>query len=174
MKDLITAVASLMLLLIFVLQFAGSQNIHTRMFRADMAIESFRDTAGLQGYVSEENSSFLSGCLARICGCSSAEITVETDGSTGPQPEGTLLHYRVVYPLKDLVAAPEMLGISPEQNQVWEEEEGWVVSRFYVPEPEPEEPEPEAPEEPGTEEPEEPGTEEPEEPAGEAGGEPAA
>ena len=48
MKDLITAVASLMLLLIFVLQFAGNQNLHTRMFRADMAIENFRDTAGLQ------------------------------------------------------------------------------------------------------------------------------
>lgn len=163
MKDLITAVASLMLLLIFVLQFAGSQNIHTRMFRADMAIESFRDTAGLQGYVSEENSSLLSDCLARICGCSSAEITVETDGSTGPQPEGTLLYYRVVYPLKDLVAAPEMLGISPEQNQIWEEDEGWVVSRFYASGPESEEPEPEEPE-----------PEEPEEPAGEAGGEPAA
>ncbi len=113
MKDLITAVASLMLLLIFVLQFAGNQNLHTRMFRADMAIENFRDTAGLQGYISDE-------------------ILVEAEDSRQPKPEGTLLHYRIGYPLKKLIAAAAMLGISAEENRVWMEEDGWVVSRFYI------------------------------------------
>lgn len=132
MKNLITAVASLMLLLIFVLQFAGNQNLHTRMFRADMAIENFRDTAGLQGYISNENRSLLSGNLAEICGCSPEEILVEGEDSVHPLPEGTLLHYRIGYPLKNLIAAAAMLGISAEENRVWMEEEGWVVSRFYI------------------------------------------
>lgn len=132
MKDLITAVASLMLLLIFVLQFAGNQNLHTRMFRADMAIENFRDTAGLQGYISDENRSLLSESLAGICGCSPEEILVEAEDSRQPKPEGTLLHYRIGYPLKNLIAAAAMLGISAEENRVWMEEDGWVVSRFYI------------------------------------------
>ena len=132
MKDLITAVASLMLLLLFVLQFAGNQNLHTRMFRADMAIENFRDAAGLQGYISDENRSLLSESLAGICGCSPEEILVEAEDSRQPKPEGTMLHYRVGYPLKDLVAAAAMLGILPEENRVWMEDEGWVVSRFYI------------------------------------------
>lgn len=141
MKDLITAVASLMLLLLFVLQFAGNQNLHTRMFRADLAIENFRNTASLQGYISDENRSLLSGSLAGICGCSPEEILVETESDLQPRPEGTLLHYRIGYPLKDLVAAAAMLGISPEENRVWMEDEGWVVSRFYIAE------EPQVPEE---------------------------
>ncbi|MGN1412693.1 MAG: hypothetical protein ACI4WY_00450 [Anaerovoracaceae bacterium] len=141
MKDLITAVASLMLLLIFVLQFAGNQNLHTRMFRADMAIENFRDVVGMQGYISDENRGLLSESLAGICGCSPEEILVEAEDSRQPKPEGTLVHYRVGYPLKDLVAAASMLGISPEENCVWMEDEGWVVSRLYISE------EPQMPEE---------------------------
>ena len=133
MKDLITAVASLMLLLIFILQFAGNQNLHTRMFRADMAIENFRDTAGLQGYISDENRNTLLGRLAGICGCSPEEILVEAESGRQPQAEGTLLHYRVGYPLKDLIAAAPMLGIAPEENRAWMEDEGWVVSRYCEP-----------------------------------------
>ena len=69
MKDLITAVASLLLLMIFVMQFAVNQGTQHRILQADMAVAVFRDTVKEQGYISRENSAALRGMLAEICGC---------------------------------------------------------------------------------------------------------
>ena len=131
MKELITATASLMLLLIFVLQFAESQNVHTKMFQSEMAIESFREPGGEQGYFTEENKELLAETLSDICACGRDEIQIDAENVTEPQPEGTLLSYRIAYPLKDLVAAPFFLGIAEEENQVLQEQKGWIISRFY-------------------------------------------
>lgn len=132
MKDLITSVASLLLLSIFILQFSGNQVLHNRMFRADMAVESFRDAARVQGYISQENTDLLVDALSKICGCSASEITVDSWDDSG-NSIGELIHYRIRYPLKNLVAAGGMLGIAEDENRAWFEEEGWVVSVYEEP-----------------------------------------
>lgn len=138
MKDLITAVASIMLLMVFLLQFSAGQVLHHRMFLADMSVETFRDMAKAEGCISSGNAVRLEEELGRILGCEEEEITVT--GGTGPSgtgstvvTEGGLIYYRITYPLANLVAAAEFLGISQEENRAWMEEEGWVVSRVEEP-----------------------------------------
>ena len=124
MKDLITTIASLLILMIFILQFSGNQVTHHRRFQADMAVESFRDTLKEQGYITEENQSGITAELARICGCGEDMITVE--GSSNRKERGSLLHYRIRYPLQNLIVMGTFLGIEPEDNMVWAEQKGWV------------------------------------------------
>lgn len=136
MKNLITTTASLLLLMLFVLQFAGNQMVHNRLFRADMAIDAFRDMAKEQGYVSEENSTILERALIRICDCDPGMISISGTGAMVER--GGLVYYQVRFPLRNLIAAGAALGIVPEENMAWFDDEGWVVSR-YEREPEAEE-----------------------------------
>ena len=138
MKDLITAVASLLLIMVFVLQFSAGQVLHHRMFSADMAVESFRDTVKTEGYISEYNKARLKMELSRILGCSAGDISVA--GGTGSEAmsnsavtEGGLIYYHIAYPLQNLISAAAFFGIEEDENRVWHKEEGWVVSRVEEP-----------------------------------------
>lgn len=128
MKDLITTVASLFLLMIFVLQFAGNQIVQNQLFRADMAIENFRDSAKEQGCVSSENRELLARTLSRICGCDMDQVQVS--GTGDPVERGGLIYYQVEFPVENLVPAGKALGIASEENMAWFTDDGWVVSRF--------------------------------------------
>ncbi|MCI8608533.1 MAG: hypothetical protein HFE73_02720 [Firmicutes bacterium] len=128
MKNLITAMASLLLLSIFVVQFAGNQVIHTRLFRADMAVESFRDMAKEQGCITAENETYLKERLTRILDCRAEQIWIE--GTREQRPKGEILFYKVKFPLEHIVMANRILGIEDEENMAWFEDEGWVVSRY--------------------------------------------
>ena len=134
MKDLITAVASLLLLMIFVMQFAVNQGTQHRILQADMAVAVFRDTVKEQGYISRENSAALRGMLAEICGCGEEEIMIERNASREvPQKRGTLLYYQIRYPVKSLIAMAASLGIRDEDNRIYMEQKGWVVSCYEEP-----------------------------------------
>jgi len=128
MKDLITAAASLLLLLVFVIQFSAGHVMNSRLFQADGAVETFRERAGVEGCIGTENAGHLKEELSRVLDCSPEEIQVS--GEDLPVPEGTLVYYRIGYPLQNIVAAGKFLGIQEEENRVWHEEEGWVVSRL--------------------------------------------
>lgn len=134
MKDLITAVASLLLLMIFVMQFAVNQGTQHRILQADMAVSVFRDTVKEQGYISRENSAALRGMLAEICRCGEEEIIIERNVSREvPQKRGTLLYYQIRYPVKSLIAMAASLGIRDEDNRIYMEQKGWVVSCYEEP-----------------------------------------
>ena len=134
MKDLITAVASLLLLMIFVMQFAVNQGTQHQILQADMAVSVFRDTAKEQGYISRENSAALRGMLAEICRCGEEEIIIERNVSREvPQKRGTLLYYQIRYPVKSLIAMAASLGIRDEDNRIYMEQKGWVVSCYEEP-----------------------------------------
>ena len=134
MKDLITAIASIFLLMIFVMQFAAAQGTHHQMLQADMAVASFRDSLKEEGGVSTGNRNALCRSLAEICRCSEDEILVEEIvRTTVPERKGKLIYYRVGYPLKHLIAAATALGITEDENQVYYEQEGWVVSSYEEP-----------------------------------------
>lgn len=134
MKDLITTIASILLLMIFILQFAGNQVLHTRLFQSDMAVESFRDTMKEQGGISEENRQNLIRELADICGCTAEDITVEGHGLQGESAvRGMLLYYRIRFPMQNLIVMGNVLGIGVEENMVWMDQEGWVVNRYEEP-----------------------------------------
>ncbi|MBR4410691.1 MAG: hypothetical protein IKV72_01125 [Firmicutes bacterium] len=127
MKDLITTIASFFLLTIFILQFAGNQVTHVRIFQSGLAVESFREKVKTDGVAAASNIQWLQQSLAEICGCAPEEIVVcVQDGSE-------ILPYEVSFPLQNLIVMGSVLGIEPEENTVWMTEKGWIVSTYEEP-----------------------------------------
>lgn len=138
MKDMITTVASLLILMMFILQFSANQVTHTRIFQADMAVESFRDVLKEEGGLSPVNKREIRNTLSEICGCSSEEILVEcSQEADAPVPQGMLIQYRIDFPLKNLIAMGGALQIPPEDNMALSKQEGWVMSRYEEPDSDP-------------------------------------
>ena len=128
MKNLITAVASIMLLLVFVLQFAAGMQMHQRLIRADIAIENFRDAIKEEGGVQPLQAERLCTELAKICGIGRKEVQVT--GTTGPVPRGEEISYSVRFSLHQLIAANTFWGISDAENEGMFIEENYVISSY--------------------------------------------
>ena len=102
MKELIASIASLMLLMIFVLQFAANQNLLSRVALADAVIESFvgSDTPETDKLREE---------AARALGLAGSEVTVSESA------EGI---YTITAPLTGVIACGSLLGLDEKENMV--------------------------------------------------------
>ena len=129
MKDLITTVASVLILMIFVLQSAGNQVTHFRVFQSGLAVETFQDVLKEEGQASEASIGRLRQELARLCGCSPEEISVDVQESGGQQTGRREISYEVSFPLENLIVMGGALGIPPEENRAVLTEKGWVAGR---------------------------------------------
>ena len=127
MKDLITTMASFFLLAIFILQFAGNQVTHIRVFQSGLAVESFRETVKTDGSAAASNIQRLQQSLAEICGCTPEDVSVCV------QNDSEIIPYEVCFPLQNLIIMGSVMGIGPEENTVWLTEKGWIVSTYEEP-----------------------------------------
>ena len=76
MKNLITVIASMLILLAFVTQFFANQVTHNNMARIEREICTFTDTAKQDGCISENNILNLKIGIADILNCREEEILV--------------------------------------------------------------------------------------------------
>lgn len=112
MKDFITSIASLMLLMIFVLQFAANQAVYTKLVETESCVSLFRDSAEERGEIASEDISALKQKAASFLDCTPEEIGVKTrsleSGNAG---------YDISVPLKNVIGAAKFLGISSAENE---------------------------------------------------------
>lgn len=113
MKDMITTIASIMILMIFVLQFVTNQITYTRLTGAGSFVKQFERAAAETGEVSAENIQGLRKNAAQALDCLPEEIRVNVQGT-----ESGAYAYDVRVPLKNIIGAAKMLGISEEENRV--------------------------------------------------------
>lgn len=123
MKNLITGTACMMILLIFLLQFAQNQVLHLRVSAVDQQVNCFKEVIKQEGCISAENEKLLKGELVKILGCNEGEITVR--GERKPIFRGGLIHYEVSVPIESIIASPGFWGIDDEQNGA-----EYTVSRY--------------------------------------------
>ncbi|MBQ9960328.1 MAG: hypothetical protein IJP00_00305 [Firmicutes bacterium] len=105
MKDLITTIAAVVLLMIFVMQFANNQMIFSRITAADKAIDNFQCIAGdnwRQDSKKEELKLLISECLD----CDASLVEIEEDGEK----------MSISAPVKNVVACNEILGIDDDKS----------------------------------------------------------
>lgn len=107
LKDLITSIGSITILMIFILQFASNQALVSKFAFSDVIVEKYAD--GLAAENSEEAQRELKRNLTSVLGCSNAEVRLETGA------DGT---YTVSAPVRDIIACGKLLGISDEDNKV--------------------------------------------------------
>ena len=106
MKDLITTIGSIIILMMFLLQFAANQTTYTRIMGAEHEIKEFRLLSGEQGSIRNENILQLKQNLSQVLECNASEISVNiTDGD-----------YVVTMPVYGVIGPWKLLGISQKEN----------------------------------------------------------
>lgn len=136
MKDFITTIASIIILMTFLLQFAANQSVYTRMAAAEYAIREFKIKSEDSREVNDENIRRLKEKTASFLGCEPGEISVSVneqefdDGSsTGAESNAKskkYFSYRIQIPLRGIIAAAEFLDISDIENQALHTSEGII------------------------------------------------
>ena len=106
MKDLFTTIGSMLILMMFLTQFAASQTTYTRIMGAEHEIKEFRLLSGEQGSIRNENILQLKQNLSQVLECNASEISVNiTDGD-----------YVVTMPVYGVIGPWKLLGISQKEN----------------------------------------------------------
>ena len=105
MKDLITTVAAITILMVFVMQFSANQVIMGRILAADKIIDKY--VLESQGYTDEQQKDHLTMKLSETMNCRKSEVIIREEGG----------EYRVSAPLKNIVACSRFLGISEGENR---------------------------------------------------------
>lgn len=106
MKDLITTIGSMLILMMFITQFAASQTTYTRIMGAEHEIKEFRLLSGKQGSIRNEDILQLKQNLSKVLECNASEISVNiTDGD-----------YVVTMPVYGVIGPWKLMGISQKEN----------------------------------------------------------
>lgn len=118
MKDLITGLASILLLMVFLLQFVVSQTVYTRIMGTEYVAKQFRIDMEESGEEEIEESRVrrLKEDAALAAGCDAAEVSVQVTDN----------EYEMSVPIRDIFGAAELLGITPEENQLIHRTKGIV------------------------------------------------
>ena len=116
MKDLITGIASILLLMVFLLQFVVSQTVYTRIMGTEYAAKQFcidMEESG-ETEIEERYVWKLKEDAALAAGCDAAEVSVQV----------TENEYEISVPIRNIIGAADLLGISPEENQLVHQTKG--------------------------------------------------
>lgn len=105
MKDLITAIGSVIILMIFCMQFCSNQVIAMRVFAANSILQNQKIEVG--GSQENEQAIDIKKSIAKCLGCKEEEVSIS------PQNEQLL----VEAPVKNVIACSALLGISPTENK---------------------------------------------------------
>lgn len=112
MKDLITTLASIMLLMIFVMQFVANQVTYTRLTAAGSFVREFESSAEEAGEITDGNAHLLKENIAQVMDCIPDEVKIITTVNERENSE-----YVVSTPLKNIIGAATLLGISEDENR---------------------------------------------------------
>lgn len=112
MKDLITTIASIMLLMIFVMQFVANQVTYTRLTAAGSFVREFENSAEEAGEITDSNAHLLKENIAQVMECMPDEVKIVTTVNERENSE-----YVVSTPLKNIIGAATLLGISENENR---------------------------------------------------------
>ena len=108
MKDLITTIGSLIILMMFLMQFTANQTTYTRIMGAEHSIKEFRVLSEEQGSIKDEEIIKLKEKLSRILCCSTSEISVKVAEDSGD--------YSVTMPVYGIIGPARIMGLSDNEN----------------------------------------------------------
>lgn len=129
MKNLITSIASLLILLAILMEFTHSQVLFSRIMAADQAVNTFREAVREEGCVSEHSKRRIREELAEILKCDEKEVEVGGTGQTVLR--GQLIFYSIKAPVGDVLAMPLFWNIGEEESRADYQVRQYVTSAFY-------------------------------------------
>ena len=108
MKDLITTIGSLIILMMFLMQFTANQTPYTRIMGAEPSITEFRVLSEEPGSIKDEEKTKLKEKLSRILCCPTSEISVKVAEDSGD--------YSVTMPVYGIIGPARIMGLSDNEN----------------------------------------------------------
>ncbi len=128
MKNLITGIACLIILSAFLIQITSYQSAHSKILYAETAVNASVESARQDGCFTASNIAQLRAKLARRLGCEEGEIIINATSS--PVMRGAVITYSVSYPLRGIVGASALLGISEQDNMIVNTISGSAASEY--------------------------------------------
>ena len=124
MKDMMTTIASILILMMFLLQFTANQTTYTKLMGAEYAVRSFRQNAESLQEIADRDLQDMKARVAAVLGCGVQEVAAEV------QDDGS---YRVSAPVRGVIGPAAELGIRPEDNFFLYTSEGRIALRDEEP-----------------------------------------
>lgn len=113
MKNIITIIACVLILAVFMVQIVANEVTHTKILQAETLINTSIQVAKQDGCFTTENMNNLKAALADKLGCEPTEIEIDLGQTTiHPVVRGNLVEYSITYPVKGVVGAAGFLGIT--------------------------------------------------------------
>ena len=119
MKDFITTIGSIIILMMFLMQFAANQTTYTRIMGAEHSIKEFRVLAEEKGSIKSEEIIKLKEKISKIMHCSISEISVKVAESSGD--------YSVTMPVYGIIGPAGIMGMSEKDNMKYHTSCGTIV-----------------------------------------------
>lgn len=130
MKNLITAIACVLILCIFIMQLVTNQVTQTKMMTIEEAINAFTETAKQDGCLTPSNIAQLKRTIAKQAGCDEEFVIVT--GTTSPVKRGEFINYNVQYPIKNAIGGANVLGVSEAESTINKTVKGVTVSEYIA------------------------------------------
>ena len=108
MKDLITTIGSLIILMMFLMQFTANQTTYTRIMGAEHSIKEFRVLSEEQGSIKDEEIIKQKEKISKILCCPASEISVKVAEDSGD--------YSVTMPVYGIIGPARIMGLSDNEN----------------------------------------------------------
>lgn len=130
MKNFITVIACMLLLLSMIVSYGNEQMNHAKITFANKAIHNAKEIAKQDGYFTDANISELRTALADQFGVDEGEIIISATGITERKKRGELIHYSITIPMKNYIGAAAFWGISDSENVVEKKYDYYTTSEW--------------------------------------------
>lgn len=104
MKNLITSIACIMILLAFILQFSQNQLLYNRMMFIDREADLLKVSVKQEGCPGGKAADEAKERICRFLSCDKDEVIIE--GAREPAPKGEIITYAVKVPLGEIIVSP--------------------------------------------------------------------
>lgn len=115
MKDLITTIAAITILMVFVMQFSANHVLTGRILASDRIADKYETILKTQGYADESQKNEILDKLSAALGCDRNQVIINEGGG----------EYSIKAPIDNIVACGSLLGISEEENKAAYFVKGW-------------------------------------------------
>lgn len=129
MKQLITGVAVLLLISVFLIQSVANQGTHSDVLYCETQVESFAEQIKQDGYITASNKANLQANISAQVGCEPGQVII-TGYDVQPLLRGTIIEYTVTYPVSGVIGSSNFWGISDDENVATKKIEGKVSSEY--------------------------------------------
>lgn len=127
MKNLITSIACVILLMAFVVQFAHNQSLYHQIAGISHLVQTFEEQIQTDGVIDKKNQKWLCKQISMILACEEEMVTVKDIGNGAEY--GERIQYEVEFPIANLLAVPEFWGIETGDNHDIYTISGDVISK---------------------------------------------